>query len=146
MSELQGVEEALKMFKDFPDKVKLSVDRKAMNEASALVAEAAKENLTAVGGIDTGELLESVRASRVRTYARKGTLLSKVSAAFYGKFLEWGFMHTGGKHIAARPWMARALMENEQKVLDTVGRVIKEATDTVAREGFEALKRRGRRK
>lgn len=132
MSELKGLEEALKKLQSLPDKVHAKIGREGIAESAELIRAAAVRNLEAIGAVDTGELARSVSATKPKVSRKHGEVKSIIQAEFYGRFIEHGFYHVKSKkHIPARPWMVPALEENEAEVLKIVSEKVAEVVSRI---------------
>lgn len=132
MSELKGLEEALKKLSELPTKIHGKIAREALTQASELVRATAFRNLESIGAVDSARLLNSITASKPRTRRALGEVKTMVSAEFYGRFIENGFFNIRAqKHIPGRPWLVPALQESEAAIIKIVEQKVREVVSKV---------------
>jgi len=72
-----------------------------------------KGRLVAPGFLKRNIKLKKIR---YRDKTRAGYSLAARGEAFYGKILEKGFTHRGGKQVRANPWLGRAERANRSRI------------------------------
>lgn len=135
MSELKGIENALKILNDVTPKVYAATVRKGMKASGKVMEAALKAGVMGAGLYSTGNLYNSIKAQGVRTQTMRGQMTVKIVANFYGRFLEFGFLHTGknGKHVPARPWLIPAMQGAEDAAIAEIEKVIIEEVDKLGK-------------
>lgn len=123
--EVEGMQRLIKKLRTFPERVQKNVLRTAIYRGAQAVRDSAKANAASMGVRDTGALIKSIKARRSR--GARDEVVSKVEVGkFYARFVELGFLHKGGEHVAARPFMRTAVEQNREKIVDTVQKGIRE--------------------
>lgn len=116
---IEGLQALMDKLRELPANVQKSVLRTAIFRGSQAVRDVAIRNLEANGSVNTGDLRRSIKARRSRGTPTE--VVAKVDVGeFYGRFVEKGFLHKGGKHIPAKPFLVPALKETEKDVIDIV--------------------------
>lgn len=125
MSELHGLDDALKVLKTLPEKINGKIGRAALKPGADLVAQAAKQNVASMDVIDTTQLLKSIEVWKSKTSYSRGEVRIEINSNWYGIFAEKGFYHKwSGVHHPARPFLSSALKSSEEQIIGYVGRVI----------------------
>lgn len=79
---------------------------------------------------------EIARLKQKQIKTRKRTLQADPADPFYWKFIEFGFVHRGGKAVPARPFLRPAFESTKQQAVDAIGDGIGRWLDrTVQRAG-----------
>lgn len=119
---------------------------RAAREAMDIYKEAAITNAP----VRTGRLFQNIlmgsstRSDGVRgasVYVRVGLRTKpRERSVFYGKFIEFGWVSRGGRHIPARPWARPAFDQTKTQVLHRFGVILGEEIENAAkRAGLELV-------
>ena len=121
-SEVQGLAELERNLNELPEKIARGVLRKAVTDASELF------RARAAGGAPYDPRPRSGKGRAWKTMHLRDAILKQITTrfqgvkgatirgkvgldkkhAFYGRFIEFGWTHVGGKQIPARPFMRTA--------------------------------------
>jgi HK97 gp10 family phage protein len=128
--------EIAKRLAEVEPKIANKIVRDGVRQAAQLMAEAIKAKISAIGAVDSGTLLSSVR---VKNFSRAGEIGAKAGPtdrAYYAHMIEHGYGHPSNPSIRvpARPFITPAWVENKERIHEVVTASIKTALD-------EALKK-----
>jgi HK97 gp10 family phage protein len=117
-------------------KVASKIVRDGVRQAAQLITEAIKAKIIAIGAVDSGQMLNSVR---VKTFSRRDEIGAKggpMGDAYYAHMIEHGHGHPSNPSIKvpARPFITPAWVENKDRIHETV-------TDSITKALDEALKK-----
>jgi len=113
-------------------KVASGIVRNGVREAAQMMAEAIRAKISAIGAVDSGALLASVR---VKTFQRGDETGAKAGPAsekaYYAHMIEHGHGHPSNPSIKvpARPYITPAWVENKERIHEIVTTSIKNALD-----------------
>lgn len=107
-----GIDELFKNLDSLPEKIEKKLFRKGLKQISERLVSEVKSYVPT----KTGKLKNSI-AALVRLNKKKGGIVATIgSSLFYSRFVELGFMHKGGVHVPARPFLTPVL-ENAAKTV-----------------------------
>ncbi len=140
---VKGLAELQAILNTLPAKLERNIMRAALRQGANVIMRKARENISAVGAVDTGTMRKGIKVS---TQAKGGTVTASVKAtgkhAFLATFIEYGVQpHSiikgakvkSGKNpsanpnpgFAAKPFLRPALDTEMQAALVAVGNTIK---------------------
>lgn len=136
MSAIEGLPDVLKLLRDLGPGVVNKGARFALRKGANIVRDAAKANAGPLDDPETGRSIADNVAIRFsnRTFKRTGDIMFRVGilgGARTAKKLDagsgaptphWRLIEFGTEHVAARPFLRRALSENTEAVTNTTAR------------------------
>ena len=123
-----GDKELAKRFAEAPRKLQRRLLVSSMKEAAEPIAQSASQKAP----VDTGKLAASIHVTKAKATRGAGVKVSIATGSrddlgiaadakgFYPMSVEVGYVHAGGKHIPAQPYLRPALAENKEKVLSSI--------------------------
>lgn len=122
------------------NRLPVEYSKKVLRNALRPAAEVFQKEIQLLAAKDTGWLSENVTV-RVTTndldqgsahvsFSKKPNPKSHALAIYEALWKEFGFVHRGGKHIPAQPFIRPAFESKKQEVVDTFVQRAKDALDT----------------
>ena len=120
--EIKGLKELERELLQLPDKIARRSLARAAAAGARIVRDKARENARAIGLVDSGALVKSIRIKKVRTRNWRTTQIYGIGhsgKAWYGRLYEYGFKEPVGER-RHRPHVRPALDENAEQVANAV--------------------------
>ena len=110
---------------------------KAISQAvvagAEVLVEPMKANLKSNPSVWTGRLIKSIRAKLKSK--KPGIITAQAGGNFYGRFVEHGHKHWRNQsRVKAEPFMAPALLQNEEIIAKVINETLSQALDEILRK------------